>query len=111
VRETVVEQRLRTRLKSRGWLVLKLVTPGTTGAMDRMILAPVYAPMAPMFVELKRPGLHPTAAQAAKAANWRSRGATVLNPISTIQEVDDLVDALFKMTEGQYGRATALPIK
>lgn len=96
--EHPIEQRLRTRLEERNFLVLKLKTPGRRGVMDRMILRPVYWPGPPMFVELKRPGATPRKIQEVMAADWRRRGVEVLEYCDTIAKVDALCDNLLKQS-------------
>lgn len=103
--ETVIERQLKSKLESRGFKVLKLYTPGETGAMDRIILRPKYWPGEPMFVELKRPGKHPRPLQEAKAADWRARGVKVLAPINSLEKVNELVDMLFEQSYLAYSTA------
>jgi hypothetical protein len=90
INESIVERTLVDRLKEYGFKVLKLYTPGSMGTMDRMILRPVYSPGPPMFVELKRPKARLRRLQTEVAKDWRKRGAEVLEPCTTIGEVDQL---------------------
>lgn len=96
MKEAPVEGRLRTKLESRGFKVLKLVTPGNTGTPDRMILRPTWSPGPPWFVELKRPGKEPTRQQELIAQNWICRGAKVLPFIDSYERVDETVKYLLE---------------
>ena len=100
--EAPIEQHLRKRLEGRGFLVLKLKTPGRAGTMDRMILRPVYWPGPPMFVELKRPNAKPRKLQEMVAEAWRRRGCEVLEYCDTIAKVDALCDRLEKESYDAY---------
>ena len=51
--EKTIEQKLRTATRSMGGLALKLVSPGTDGVPDRIVLLPGGRAA---FVELKAPG-------------------------------------------------------
>jgi|SRR5579864_752239 len=90
--ERSVEYRLKDRLESRGFKVLKMVTLGTMGAPDRLILRPKWSPGPPWLVEIKRPGKKERRLQAAIRFEWRERGLLVLHAVSTYDEVDALVD-------------------
>lgn len=105
--ELPIEQRLRIRLESVGFLVLKLKTPGRVACMDRMILRPVYWPGQPMFLELKRPGKGLRSNQEVLAGDWRRRGCEVLPPCNSIEKVDELCDRL--LYESRYDRALWIP--
>lgn len=100
--ESEVERILRVRLSDYGFLVLKLYTPGHTGAMDRMILRPRYSPGPPMFVELKRAGKTLRPLQVAVARDWERRGCTVLKPCSGLNDVEQLVHALIQLVMPDY---------
>lgn len=89
--EAQVETRLKAKLEGYGFEVLKLVTPGNAGSMDRLILAPVWSPAPPEFVEVKRPGKRERPLQEAVRDKWRRRGCIVRPAVSTFEEVDALV--------------------
>lgn len=95
MKEAPVEKRLK-RLEECGFKVLKLVTPGYSGVMDRLILWPKWAPRAPTFVEVKRPGKDERPLQAAVRDDWRERGCDVRERVSTYEEVDALVRTLLR---------------
>jgi hypothetical protein len=94
INESDIERTLKDRLNEHGFEVLKLRTPGTAGVMDRMILRPTYAPGPPMFVELKKPGKQLRPLQRAIAQEWRQRGCYVLQPCTSIQDVEQLCEIL-----------------
>jgi hypothetical protein len=102
INESVVERRLVDKLEDVGFMVLKLITPGYMGTMDRLILWPKYAPGLPMFLELKRPRAKLRPLQAARAADWQKRGAIVLRPCHTIEEVDQLCHDLIQVAMKTY---------
>lgn len=97
-----VEERLRTRLHKYGFKCLKLVTPGTSGTKDRLILMPAWAPSPPAFVELKRPDKAERALQSAVRDDWRGRGCNVLDMCDTYEKVDALVDDLLTKAVIRY---------
>jgi len=101
MKELPVEERLKTKLEAIGFKVLKLVTPGNTGAMDRLILRPKWSPGAPYACEVKRPGKEPTRKQELLAEDWAARGMQVLPPVSTYAEVDETVSQLAIIARGQ----------
>ena len=97
--ETDIEQYIRKSLEAKGFKVIKLVTPGTTGVMDRMILRPRYWPGPPMFLEIKRGGKELRAKQTAIAKDWERRGLVVLPSVHGMDEakiaVGDLIAASY----------------
>lgn len=82
------------QLKGFGFEVLKLSTPGNSGAMDRLILMPKWSPAPPVFVEIKRPGKKERPLQAARRDNWRARGCDVRPMCDTPEKVYALVQTL-----------------
>lgn len=94
MREAPVEERLRKGLESYGFLVLKLVTPGHNGSMDRMILRPFWSPGPPMYIELKRPKKTERRLQEIVRDQWRNRGCRVLDMVNTYELVDALIHSL-----------------
>lgn len=63
MREKDVEQALRQQVKKKGGLCLKFISPGWSGAPDRLCLFPGGKMC---FVEVKRPGERPRPLQAAR---------------------------------------------
>ncbi len=89
--EAPIEDRLKERLESIGFKVLKLVTPGNSGVMDRMILRPKWAPGPPYLVECKRPGKSERLLQEKVRDEWRERGCLVLDVCDSYERVDAIV--------------------
>jgi hypothetical protein len=106
--EAPVENRLTSSLEAVGFKVLKLVTPGSAGSMDRLILRPKWSPGAPHFVECKRPGKEERRLQAVVRDDWRARGVIVEDCVSTYEEVDALVGKLIALVKKERtdGRVT-----
>ena len=102
--EAKVEAALK-QLESWGFKCLKLKTPGNSGVMDRMILAPKWSPAPPSFVELKAPGKEPRPLQAATAQDWQARGCTVYEYCDTIEKVEVLCAQLLVQACWDYFRA------
>lgn len=90
MKESVVELFLKERLESNGFKVLKLVTPGHSGTMDRLILRPVWSPGAPFFVECKRPKEKERLLQEKVRDEWRKRGCQVLDVCDTKDRVAEI---------------------
>ena len=63
MREKEIEQSLRKAVTKRGGLCLKLISPGWSGAPDRLVLLPGGRAG---FVEVKAPGQHPRPLQVAR---------------------------------------------
>lgn len=84
--ESVVENHLVTMTKLAGGEVRKVSWIGRRGAPDRLVLRPGSAPV---WVELKRPGLKPEPHQAREHERMRALGCRVL-VIDTIEGVDAL---------------------
>ena len=97
MKEAPVEQRLKDRLESRGFKVLKLVTPGYSGTMDRLILMPLYKPGPPHFVECKRPSKTERRLQELVRDDWRKRGCQVLDVCDTYERVEDIFEYLTRL--------------
>jgi len=98
VKEAPVEKRLKTRLEGEGFKVLKLVTEGTAGATDRLILRPLWSPGVPWFAECKRPGKDLRLLQATIANDWRRRGCKVWSrAISSYEDVQEIYEYLMDL--------------
>lgn len=102
--ESKVEAALK-QLEDWGFKCHKLKTPGNSGVMDRMILAPKWSPAPPAFLELKRPGKEPRPLQAAVAADWQERGCRVLDYCDTIEKVELASASLLVQACWDYWRA------
>lgn len=94
VREIKIEKRLKDGLEAYGFKCIKLVTPGSAGIPDRLILAPKWSPSPPVFVELKAPNKKERSLQTEVANDMRWRGCCVKNACDTFKKVDDLVDSM-----------------
>lgn len=92
--EAPVEKRLKSRLEGEGFKVLKLTTPGDAGAMDRLIMRPLWSPGAPYFCECKRPGKTERRLQELKRDEWRKRGCQVLDVCDTYARVEEIYTLL-----------------
>jgi hypothetical protein len=101
MKEAPVEKRLKDKLEAHGFLVVKLVTPGYNGIMDRLIFRPKWSPGAPYFLECKRPGESLRRLQEIVHDDLRSRGSIVLEPVSCYDEVDATVDRLLEIAREQ----------
>ncbi len=74
MREKVIEQRLIHTVKEQGGMCPKLVSPGTDGMPDRMVLLPEGRMS---FVEVKAPGKKPRPLQAHRHEQLRRLGFKV----------------------------------
>lgn len=81
--EAKIEQKLKQKIQASGGICWKLVSPGTLGVPDRLIIrkGKVY------FVELKAPGAKPRASQRTRAKQLRRVGAHVYC-ISNTEQVE-----------------------
>ena len=88
MREKQIEQRLVKAVKARGGLCPKLVSPGTDGMPDRMVLLP-DSHMG--FVEVKAPGEKPRPLQQRRHEQLRELGykVSVLNDPEQIPPILD----------------------
>lgn len=105
--EKVIEVYVKKTLESKGFLVLKLTTPGFQGVMDRMILFPRYSPRPPEFVEIKRDSkdskLSPV--QVRLHRDFASRGVMVHPPIWTIEQARAFCSLMLDRVEADYIKA------
>ena len=74
MREKEIEQKLMRKVKKRGGICPKFISPGHDGMPDRLVLMP-GGKMA--FVELKAPGRKPRPLQIARHEKLRSLGFRV----------------------------------
>ncbi len=79
-REKDIERRLISEVRKTGGLCLKFISPGWSGAPDRICLWPDGEAV---FVELKRPGAKPRPLQERRAAQLKELGFEVLTVDST----------------------------
>lgn len=85
MREKHIEHRLVREVKRAGGICPKLVSPGTNGMPDRMILLPGCRIG---FVEVKAPGKKPRALQAKRHGQLRTLGFPVFTLDDPIQIPD-----------------------
>lgn len=97
MREKKVEEHLINRVERAGGLCWKFTSPGTSGVPDRICLLPGGLVF---FVECKAPGKTPRPLQLvcrrmieARDCNWAC--------VSSIEEVDWLIDDLTRGQDGQ----------
>lgn len=74
MRESTLENKLRTATKQRGGIALKFVSPGLAGVPDRLIIlpGPRYA-----FIEVKKPGATPRPLQKLRHQQLQNLGCKV----------------------------------
>ena len=86
MREKEIEQSLRRAVLKRGGLCLKFISPGWSGAPDRLVLLPEGRLG---FVEVKAPGEKPRPLQAARMRILRGLGfyAAALDDMNRIEEM------------------------
>jgi hypothetical protein len=87
VRENVIEEYLRNKVKSIGGRAYKFVSPGNSGVPDRLVL---LTGGRSIFVELKAPGREPTPKQLLQHKKLRTLGFTVL-VIDSKEKVDEFI--------------------
>ena len=90
MREKQIEQRLVKAVKARGGLCPKLVSPGTDGMPDRMVLLP-DSHMG--FVEVKAPGKKPRPLQQKRHEQLRNLGYTVA-VLDDPQQIPEILDEI-----------------
>ena len=88
--EKQIERQLVTAVKAKGGIAPKFVSPSFAGMPDRLVLLPggVFA-----FAELKAPGMHPRALQAARHEMLRRLGFRVY-VIDGIEQIGGILDEL-----------------
>ena len=92
MRESVIENRLRTEAKKRGGMALKFVSPGLNGVPDRIVLMP-YGRMA--FIELKATGKTPRILQLKRKKQIENLGFRVL-VIDNIEMIGGVLDEIYR---------------
>ena len=87
MRENIIEEYLRDRVRSVGGRAYKFVSPGNSGVPDRLVLLPGGRCI---FVELKAPGKEPTPIQLLQQKKLRDLGFIVL-VIDSKTKVDEFI--------------------
>lgn len=87
MRENVIEEYLRDKVKAIGGRAYKFLSPGNSGVPDRLVLLPGGICI---FVELKAPSKEPTTLQLLQHKKLRTLGFIVL-VIDSKQKVDELI--------------------
>lgn len=92
MKEKQIEQALKQAVEARGGICWKLISPGTTGVPDRMILMPAGRVG---FVEVKAPGRKPRPIQKHRIKQLQHLGFTalVLDDPDDIEPVCDAIQA------------------
>lgn len=90
MREKQIEQRLVKAVKARGGLCPKLVSPGTDGMPDRMVLLP-DSHMG--FVEVKAPGEKPRPLQQRRHEQLRELGYKV-SVLDNPEQIPPILDEI-----------------
>ena len=90
MREKQIEQRLVKAVKARGGLCPKLVSPGTDGMPDRMVLLP-DSHMG--FVEVKAPGEKPRPLQQRRHEQLRELGYKV-SVLDDTEQIPPILDEI-----------------
>jgi hypothetical protein len=85
--ESDIEKRIARKIRSRGGLCLKWVSPGFTGVPDRIILLPGKRIL---FAEIKRPGEDLRPRQKRVKAQLEALGFTVLR-VTGEEDIDDYI--------------------
>ena len=90
--EKEIERYLKAEVEARGWLCWKLVSPGTTGVPDRIVIGP-YRQV--VFVELKKP----ETGQLSKIQQFRLRQLSGLGHRTKVIDSKGKVDNLIRGIE------------
>ena len=92
MKEKQIEQALKQAVEARGGICWKLISPGTTGVPDRLILMPAGHIG---FVEVKTPGGKPRPIQKHRIKQLQNLGFTalVLDALDDIEAVCDAIQA------------------
>ena len=99
VREREVEALLVREIRKRGGLAPKLVSPGTAGMPDRIVLMS-EGRMA--FVELKAPGKKPRRIQEKRISDLKALGYRVF-VVDTFERVKEVIDAVQSASVSEEG--------
>ena len=90
MKETEIEKKLVLKVKAKGGIAPKFVSPSYAGMPDRLVLLPggVFA-----FAELKAPGMKPRPLQVARHRMLRSLGFKVY-VIDGTQQIEEVLNGL-----------------
>ena len=90
MKETEIEKKLVRKVKAKGGIAPKFVSPGYAGMPDRLVLLPggVFA-----FAELKAPGMKPRPLQVARHRMLRDLGFKVY-VIDEVEQIGGMLDEL-----------------
>ena len=90
MKETEIEKKLVRKVKAKGGIAPKFVSPSYAGMPDRLVLLPggVFA-----FAELKAPGMKPRPLQVARHRMLRSLGFKVY-VIDGTQQIEEVLNGL-----------------
>lgn len=90
MKESEIEKKLVLKVKAKGGIAPKFVSPSYAGMPDRLVLLPggVFA-----FAELKAPGMKPRPLQVARHRMLRSLGFKVY-VIDGTQQIEELLNGL-----------------
>lgn len=97
MREKTIEQKLVREVKKQGGMCPKLISPGTNGMPDRIVLLP-ESRMG--FVEVKAPGKKPPPLQLCRHEQLRKLGYKV----SVLDDPDQIPDILAEIREDNDGK-------
>ena len=90
MKETEIEKKLVLKVKAKGGIAPKFVSPSYAGMPDRLVLLPggVFA-----FAELKAPGMKPRPLQVARHRMLRDLGFKVY-VINGTQQIEEVLNGL-----------------
>lgn len=90
MKETEIEKKLVLKVKAKGGIAPKFVSPSYAGMPDRLVLLPsgVFA-----FAELKAPGMKPRPLQVARHRMLRSLGFKVY-VIDGTEQIEEMLNGL-----------------
>ena len=90
MKETEIEKKLVRKVKAKGGIAPKFVSPSYAGMPDRLVLLPggVFA-----FAELKAPGMKPRPLQVARHQMLRSLGFKVY-VIDGTEQIEEVLNGL-----------------
>ena len=90
MKETEIEKKLVLKVKAKGGIAPKFVSPSYAGMPDRLVLLPggVFA-----FAELKAPGMKPRPLQVARHRMLRSLGFKVY-VIDGTEQIEEVLNGL-----------------
>lgn len=96
MREKVIEDYLRRKVKEAGGIAYKFISPGNSGVPDRLVLLPEGRTV---FVELKAAGKESTPIQLLQHKKIRALGFQV-SVIDTKEKVDEFIRTQGDVREG-----------